>query len=320
MNKIKKIEELIKIIQVLRKEGKKIATLSGSFDILHPGHIQILQEAKNQADILIVLLNSDRSVRGYKGKRHPINNQEDRAAMLSAIQFVDYIVIFDDLVPNRMLEKIKPDVHCNGSDWGKDCVEKETVEKNGGRIHVLKWKKGYSSTKLVQKILQASSEPEAKAIFLDRDGTINENGAGYIHKIEDFQFKPKAEEALRKLSETDYKIIILSNQSGIGRGYFSEQDLEKFHKQMLAIMKEKGIRIDGFYYCPHHPSDNCSCRKPKLGLIKKAVQDFNVNLSKSWMIGNEEKDILTGKRANTKTFLVSEKSNLLEAVKNILSS
>lgn len=318
--KIKNLKEIIQIVEDLKKKGKKIVALSGSFDVLHSGHVEILEEAKKQGDVLIVLLNSDKSIKGYKGPLHPVNSQKDRAQLLSVLELVDYVLQFNELVPNKVLAKIKPDIFCNGSDWGKNCIEKETIEKEGGKIHILKWKKGISTTGLIKRILDSYSRPETKAVFLDRDGTINENGSGYIHKIEDFKFIPGVIPALQKLSKTDYKIIILTNQSGIGRGYFKKEDLEKLHQWMIGELKKKEIRIDKIYYCPHHPQDHCSCRKPKIGLLKKAVQDFGLNLSKSWVVGNEEKDVIMGKMVNTKTIVINGNNNLLKAVKTILSS
>jgi rfaE bifunctional protein nucleotidyltransferase chain/domain len=318
--KIKRLKEIIRIAENLKKKGKKIATISGSFDILHNGHIQLLKEAKKQGDILLVLLNSDKSIKGYKGPLHPINSQKNRAQILSSLESVDFVLLFDDLVPNKILEKIKPNIHCNGQDWGKNCIEKETVEKYGGKIHILKWKKGFSTSSLVKRILEAYSKPEVKAVFLDRDGTINENGSGYIHKIEDFKFIPGVIPALQELSKTDYKIIVVSNQSGIGRGYFKEEDLEKLNLWMVEELKKNGVRIDKIYYCPHNSEDHCSCRKPNIGLLKKAAEDFGINLSKSWVIGNEEKDIIMGKMANTGAVMVTSDNNLLKIVKNILKS
>jgi len=168
---------------------------------------------------------------------------------------------------------------------------------------------------------------QIKTVFLDRDGTININEPEYLHKIKDFKFAPTAIPALQKLSKTDYKIIILTNQSGIGRGYFKEKDLKKLHQWMLTQMKKKGIRIDKIYYCPHHPKDNCPCRKPKIGMLLKAVEDFGISLNESWVIGDDERDIIMARNANVKSIKLGKKmpkklklepnyyaKNLLEAV------
>lgn len=306
-NKIKTQKEIFSIIHHLKRQGKKIITINGSFDILHIGHIKSLQEASAQGNVLIVLLNSDKSVRLYKGPDRPINSQKQRSQVLAALECVDYVTIFDELTPKEILAKIKPNIHCNTPDWGLNCIERETVERNGGKIYILKWQKGFSTTKLINKSTDLGSQPLVKAVFFDRDGTININQPEYIHRKEDFKFAPYVIPALRKLSKTDYKIIILTNQSGIGRGYYKRGDMEKLHAWLLKEFQKKEIRIDKIYYCPHHPNAHCSCRKPKIGLLMKAVRDFGISLNKSWIIGDDGKDILMGREANIKTIKIGKK-------------
>ena len=149
-----------------------------------------------------------------------------------------------------------------------------------------------------------------KAIFLDRDGVINKDH-DYVCRIADFEFIPKAVEGLKKLQEVGYKLIIISNQSGIARDYYQEKDVKILHEYMLNELNKKSVQIDKIYYCPHHPSDgngkyttDCDCRKPKPGLIKKAVQEFNIDLKQSFFIGDKTADIQTGKNAGCATVLV----------------
>jgi len=329
--KIQHQKDIGKVVNRLKKESKRIVTLSGSFDILHIGHIRSLREAKSKGDVLIVLLNSDKSVRSYKGPTRPIIPEKERIEILSALEFVDYVVIFDEINPISIIDRIKPHIHCNGSDWGKDCVEREVVERNGGRIHVLKWQEGVSTTGLINKILGVYSVPPVKAVFIDRDGTINENKDGYIHKIEDFEFTPNAINALKPLSKTEYKIIIITNQSGIGRGLYTEGDLTRLHQWMLDKFQKENIRVDKIYFCPHAPEDKCSCRKPEIGMLMQAVNDFGTSMNDSWLIGDDPKDIIMGRMANVRTIKIGAKmpaklklqpnyyaKDLLEAVNIIL--
>lgn len=331
--KIKSQEEIIEIVKNLKEQGKKVVTYNGSFDILHLGHIKSLEEARQQGDALVVLLNSDDSVRKYKGPNHPVNSEKERAEVLSAIGHIDYIVNFAEINPQEILKKIKPDIYCNGPDWGKNCVERNVVEENGGRIHILKWQQGFSTSNLIQKISGNNFISDTKAVFLDRDGTININRPGCVREISQFKFAPGVISALKKLSKTDYKIIIITNQSGIGRGYFKEKDLEKIHQWMFKKLKMAGVRIDRIYYCPHLPEDNCSCRKPKIEMFLRAVADFGINLSKSWFVGDDDKDVIAGREANIKTIKIGSKmpkaiklepnyyvKNLLEAVNIILKN
>ncbi len=141
------------------------------------------------------------------------------------------------------------------------------------------------------------------AVFLDRDGTINIDG-GYLYRIKDFQFIPGAIEALKELSKADYKMIIITSQSGIGRGYYTDRDFQKLNGHMLKEMGKEGIRIDGVYYCPHAPEKNCICRKPETGMIKKASSEFEIDLKKSFVVGDKTTDIKMGENAGCRTVLV----------------
>lgn len=142
-----------------------------------------------------------------------------------------------------------------------------------------------------------------KAIFLDRDGTINIDKE-YLYKIEDFEFEPKACEALKILSDLGYLLIIVTNQSGVARGYYKEEDVELLHRDLLQILLEKGIKISKVYYCPHHPTKgigkykiDCDCRKPSPGMILNGIKDFNIDPSLSYMIGDKKSDVEAGIRA-----------------------
>lgn len=301
-------EAISSVVQSLRNQNKKIVTYNGSFDVLHVGHVRSIKEAKAQGDILIVLLNSDKSIKLYKGPTRPINRQEDRAELIASIDVVDYVVIFDEINPKKILNLIKPDIHCNGSDWGENCVERGVVEENGGQIHVLEWREGFSSTNTIDKIFGDEQKP-VKAIFLDRDGTINDNKKGYTHKIGQFEFLPGVIEGLRKLSKTDYLLIIVTNQSGIGRGIYKQDDFQKLSKWLLDVLNKQGIKISKIYHCPHHPNDNCDCRKPGIGLFLKAVKDLGISLNKSWLIGDRDSDVIAGREANIKTIKIGNKMN-----------
>ena len=157
-DKIRSLDELVKIREVLQKERKKVVTINGSFDVLHLGHIRMLGEAKAQGDTLIVGLNSDRSIKEYKSIFRPVNNQDNRAEFMAALECVDYVFIFDETVPMPFLAKLRPDIHVNGSEYGKDCIERETVEKNGGEIYVVKLVDGFSTTEMIRKMTEIAEK------------------------------------------------------------------------------------------------------------------------------------------------------------------
>ena len=152
--KIKTLEELKKIIENLKKQNKIIVTTNGVFDILHLGHIKYLEKAKKLGDILIVAINSDSSVKQIKGPERPINNQETRAETLAALEFINYIIIFNETDPVKILSEIKPNIHVKGGDYKiNKIIEKDIVEKNNGKIVLIPEIKGYSTTDLIKKIL-----------------------------------------------------------------------------------------------------------------------------------------------------------------------
>lgn len=128
-------------------------TINGSFDLLHAGHLAILFEASQQADVFIVALNTDASIKKYKSEDRPIVPLEGRIQMLTALEFVDYVTWFDETDPRDILAKIRPNVHVNGAEYGEHCIEAETVKSYGGRIHLVELVDGLSTTKLIEKII-----------------------------------------------------------------------------------------------------------------------------------------------------------------------
>ena len=152
--KIKTLQKLIPIVQKLKKQNKKIVTTNGVFDILHLGHIKYLEEAKKLGDVLIVGVNTDNSVRQNKGDKRPINGEKSRLGVLAALESIDYVFLFDEKVPRNWLDKIKPNIHVKAGNYKlSQIIEKDVVENNGGKIRIVKVEKGYSTTELINKIL-----------------------------------------------------------------------------------------------------------------------------------------------------------------------
>jgi len=155
MNKVVSKKQIKGIVQRLKKKGKKIVFTNGCFDIIHAGHIRYLRKSKKLGDVLIVGLNSDSSVRKIKGRERPINNQRDRAEILSALEFIDYIVIFNEETPEDLIRIVLPDILVKGSDWkGKKVAGENVVKNRGGRIVFMPLLKGRSTTGLIEKIKQ----------------------------------------------------------------------------------------------------------------------------------------------------------------------
>lgn len=149
-----KLEELKKIVNKLKKEGKKVVFTNGCFDILHLGHVKYLDEAKKLGDILIIGVNSDDSVKVLKGRGRPIMPEEERAEILAALECVDYVVIFYETNPENLIAQLKPDIHVKGGDYTKDEIpESKLVESQGGKTVILKEIEGKSTSNIIQKIL-----------------------------------------------------------------------------------------------------------------------------------------------------------------------
>lgn len=148
-----KREDLQNLLKKLRKDGKTIVTTNGCFDILHVGHVRYLEETKKHGDILIVALNSDKSVKSIKGEGRPINTELDRAEVLNALKSVDYVVLFDEDSPVNLLAEIKPDVHTKGADYNIDTLpEAKIIIDNGGRLEFIQFVPGKSTTSTIEKI------------------------------------------------------------------------------------------------------------------------------------------------------------------------
>ncbi len=156
--KIVNIDALIKERERLRREGKRLVFTNGCFDLLHPGHVHYLSEARSLGDALVVALNSDRSVRSLKGEGRPILNQQERAEVIAALEAVDYVTIFDEETPRELIATLLPDVLVKGGDWALyEIVGREEVEAAGGQVLSLPYIEGSSTTDIVERIKKLPS-------------------------------------------------------------------------------------------------------------------------------------------------------------------
>ena len=154
-----------------------------------------------------------------------------------------------------------------------------------------------------------------RAIFFDRDGVLNKE-VGYLHEIEKFFWIDGAKQAIKFCNEKNFLAIVITNQSGIARKFFTENDVKILHDFMQNDLKNFGAHIDAFYFCPHITEDFCECRKPKPGMIFQAAKDFNIDLKKSFLIGDSQRDIDAGKNAGLAGEIFFDGGNLFEVLKN----
>ena len=168
------------------------------------------------------------------------------------------------------------------------------------------------------RVSEKNLQNKQKAVFLDRDGTINKY-VGFLRNIDEFELLDGAVEAIKKINASGYLTIVVTNQPVIARGEVSFEELERIHNKMETLLGKEGAYLDAIYFCPHHPHKgyegerpelkfDCNCRKPKPGMLLKAAQDFNIDLAQSWMIGDGENDIRAGQNAGCRTALIGKET------------
>ena len=305
-------QSAVEIRRTLRSEGKKVGFTSGVFDILHAGHGEYLEYAKSLVDVLFVGVNTDSSVKQNKGDARPINQERLRAEVLAGLQAVDYVFCFDERNNNQNTELLAPDIYMKAGDYSPERLSsKEIVERLGGRIEFVPFKEGLSTSSVIEKIqLAAVSEAGERisystrpAVFLDRDGTINEH-VEYLSEPSKFQEIPGAYRGIKRLQDLGFRIIVVTNQPGIGLGYFSREDLYAVNREMMKQASQQGCSFDKIYFCPHSKADNCECRKPGTYFIERAQRELSIDVRKSFVIGDMTSDIKFGLDAGAQTVLV----------------
>jgi rfaE bifunctional protein nucleotidyltransferase chain/domain len=328
--KIVKRKDLAGIVSRLKKQGKTVGLTNGVFDILHSGHVQYLEDAKRHCDILIVSLNTDRSVKKYKDPERPLVPQKDRARVVAALACVDYVTFHGERRMRKTLEALRPDFYIKGGDYKPEqLTSRDVVEQYGGKILILPLKPGISTTAIVDRALtaygmnpQSLEAPQPKpapALFLDRDGVINKDKR-YVSDPKDFEFLPGAIEGLRRFQKAGFFLIIITNQGGINLGYYTREDFLRVNLHMLKNLGAAGVFLDKIYFCPHSINENCNCRKPKIGMIRKAQKDLPIIMEKSLFVGDNEIDIVAGKNAGVKTCLIAEQKKTIKVKPTFIAS
>lgn len=262
------------------KNKKSACTL-----VLHPtSHIE---------DSDLVEIDENQKIVAFHPKPHP-ENQYFRNLVSAAVY----------VMSPKILKYIKKGVK---ADFGKDIFPKivkkeklygyltaEYIKDVGTPSRLLEAQKDWKSG----KIRRFNLENKRKAVFLDRDGTINKY-VEYLTGPADFRLLPQTARAIKKINDSEFLAIVITNQPAVARKLCSINDVEKIHKKMETLLSEDGAKLDAIYYCPHHPDydKKCNCRKPEIGLIKKAEKEFNIDLKRSYFIGDSWRDIICGKKA-----------------------
>jgi len=311
----------IKAFQDFDAEGGGIATI-----LVHPN--------SHPYDSDLVEINKDFTVKSFLSKPHPedliYRNLVNAAVYIMSPEVMDYIEPgvssdFGKHVLPKLLERDQKIYAYQTAEYIKDMGTKDRFSAVCRDLESGK----------VSRLNKKNARP---AIFLDRDGTLNKD-MGTNPNVKDFQLLVDVPEAMYKINQSDYLSIIVTNQPMIAKGFVTFEDVENVHRKMETLLGKAHAYIDGIYYCPHHPEKgfegevpelkiDCNCRKPKIGMFLQAQNDFNINLSKSWMIGDREVDMIAGRVAGCKTILVNNPLktdfadhvclNLLEAINFIM--
>jgi rfaE bifunctional protein nucleotidyltransferase chain/domain len=311
--KVLTIEQLLAVRGRWRQERKTVVWTNGCFDLLHIGHVRTLQEARGLGDVLVVGLNSDGSVRRLKGPTRPLVPLAERAEVLAALACVDAVVAFHDPTPEAILTQVRPDIFCKGGDYapphGLPVPEASLIESYGGRVAYLTYLPGVSTTELARRASQKPGDELRRlsgrpAVFLDRDGTLVED-VGYPRDPDQLRLLPGATQALAELRIKGFALVIISNQSGVGRGLLTREQADRVHSGLTGLLAEQGVSLDGAYYCYHGPDEACPCRKPSPHLLRTAADELGLDLARSFMIGDKRTDVEAGRAACSGTILLT---------------
>lgn len=290
--------KLKSLLHELRLKNTKIGAISGGFDVFHDGHKLALEFSSNQVEKLFVLVNSDKSISTYKGKLRPRNSYSQRVGLLDKNFPNNVYLKINELTPNKLLGKIKPDIYFISQEWSKSPVELKVLSEFNCKIVPHPDVEGVSTTIILNEQVKSNS-----AIFFDRDGTINKD-FGYINKENMIEISEKNLVTLKKFSQLPYLLFIATNQSGVAKKIISRKEFFKINNQIVKKIQDYGGRIDKTYYDFSSSERPSKYRKPNIGMVLKAVKEFDISLVNSWVIGDKDSDIEMGKNANMRTILI----------------
>jgi rfaE bifunctional protein nucleotidyltransferase chain/domain len=327
LEKILSLEQMDRWVAAEKAAGRRIGFTCGSFDLLHAGHVEYLEKARRICDRLIVAVNSDASISRYKSPLRPVNPERERMYVVAGLAAVDAVTLMEDDRPLSLLLRWKPDLYIKGGDYSEGALRSgDAVREYGGKVEVIRSSFPTSSSKIIERIdlLAAHAEPDAPVrqgaaglVLLDRDGTLIRD-VPFLHDPAKVEILPGVIEGLLKLQAAGLQLAIVTNQQGIGLGYYSAQDFIAVNQRLLRGLGAHGIRISKIYFCPHSLGEQCSCRKPATGMIVRAMRDFGVAAGQTFMMGDSDDDIQAGANAGCRTVRAGEGA-FGQAVEQVLS-
>jgi rfaE bifunctional protein nucleotidyltransferase chain/domain len=328
MPEVSSYEGLAQQVTRWKEAGLKVGFTCGAFDLLHAGHAAYLSQARSLCDRLVVAVNSDASVRGYKNPFRPIVGEQHRIALVAALRSVDAVTLMMEERPARLIDLLHPDVYIKGGDYRVEQLRSAPlVEAYGGECKVIPVEHEISSSAIIRKIEQLAlhaapeSNPARSAnaiVFLDRDGTIIQN-VHFLREPGQVKLVAGAGEGLRALQDAGFTLVVVTNQQGLGLGYFSYEEFVKVNSAMLRQLSQFGVKISRFYFCPHSMAEQCACRKPGSRLLERALADFKANAADCYLIGDTASDVEAAAAAGCKGILLAPGAEAFgEAVEKIL--
>jgi D-glycero-D-manno-heptose 1,7-bisphosphate phosphatase len=300
-------------IRECQSAGLRVGYTCGAFDILHVGHVDYLEKARALCDRLIVAINSDRSIRAYKSALRPFNDESERMKLVAALRCVDAVTLLDEPRPVLQLQRWQPTLYIKGGDYTVSQLRSaEVVKMYGGEVRLIPTVHSTSTTSLVERILavERHEHPEKvnrqrrSIVFLDRDGTLIPD-VGYLSDPEKVELLPGVGDGLALLQKHGFRLVVVTNQQGIGLGYYSESDFVKVNQSLFRLLEPFGVRIDRILFCPHSLADACDCRKPGPLLLRRAMEYYDVSPADCHMIGDRISDIEAGRNAGCNSILLS---------------
>ena len=312
-SKIRTLEEVDEWVRSERAAGRRIGFTCGSFDLMHAGHAQYLAKARAACDRLLVAVNSDASVKRYKSPLRPINPEHERMYLVAALESVDAVTVLEEDRPLGLLLRWKPDLYIKGGDYRSSSLRSgSAVEAYGGSVLVIPSDFATSTSAMLARIaaIEAHAAPERLAtrevrglVLVDRDGTLIRD-VPFLGDAARVELLPGVGEGLAALQKAGFALAIVTNQQGVGIGYVTTDQMIAVNQQVFRQLAPYDVRISKIYYCPHTAADQCGCRKPKAGLVERALRDFGVHSGGAFLVGDSATDAAAGKAAGVRTVLI----------------
>jgi rfaE bifunctional protein nucleotidyltransferase chain/domain len=293
--------------------GYRIGLTCGAFDLLHAGHVEYLTRAREHCDRLIVAVNSDASVQSYKNPLRPVNKQEHRLYVVAGLAAADAVTLMPETRPVALLELLKPDVYIKGGDYTPDELQsKPIVESYGGRVVCIPIAFDTSTSDMLERaaaielhaaVPELTRAAEPRLAFLDRDGTLIRD-IPFLHDPALVELMPGVLEGLKALQDAGFTLVMVTNQQGIGLGYYTERDFIEVNRALFRQLAPAGVRISRVYYCPHSYADECHCRKPGSLLLQEALTYYRAAPERCYFIGDSAADCIAARSVGCPSVLV----------------